>query len=269
MQDTCKVTELPDYYSLVHYSGTFKMKKLHYHDSYELVILENGHRTYVIEDKLIYLKSRDVLLINPNEIHGDAGGNYTFTNLAFKESYFDKFFSKYGKALVVKCFENRLIRINESDFPRLLTYAEKLSADHEDIYSLMNIMCILESNISEKTNDFQNSGTRISGVLDYINKNYATINTLDDICNALYISKPYLCDLFKDNTGMTVMKYIVNIRIRNSLELLSKTNNSIDDVAKKCGFNSTSYFSKVFKSITGMSPAQYKRIITVNHNIIT
>ncbi len=258
--------ELENLYLLLHCSGNYKNPWLHYHDAYEIVILESGERSYIVEDQLLCLKPRDVLLIRKNEIHGAIGGKYTFTNLAFKEAYFTKFFSTYGMELITKCFDNRLVRVEKNDFERLLSCSEKISNDSEDIYSLMNIICILENNISGKTTDSLYFGTKITEILAYINEHYATINTLDDICNALYISKEHLCDLFKKHTGTTVMKYITSIKIRASLELLSKTNYTIENVAAKCGFNSPSYFCKVFKSITGVSPAQYKRMSAVNNN---
>ncbi len=260
-----KEVHLDDIYTLLHASGTYKNSRLHYHDAYELVILENGERSYMVGDKLVYLKPRDVLIIKPNEIHGAIGGKYTLTNFAFNDAYFSRYFSKGGTSHIVKCFEKRLIRVREGDFGSLLKYSERLCEDTEDVYALMNIMCILESNLSRKTNDLS-FGTKISAVLEYINENYAAIESLSDICNSLYISKQYLCDLFKEHTGTTVMKYIVSIRIRASLELLSKTNLSIEEISEKCGFNSSSYFTKVFKNITGVSPAKYRRLKVIDRS---
>ncbi len=243
-----------------HFSGNRIMPDMHSHNAYEIFILEEGDRSYVVEDKLVYLRPRDVILLKPDVIHCGVGGTYICSPLEIPESYLARFFTDYGIELITKCFDKNVIRVRQSDFEQLLSCVEKLSVDNEDISSLVQLLTILENNMSRVTYDLQNTGSIASDVVDYITENYKTIDKLDTIADRFYISKQYLCNLFKQHTGTSIIKYINILKIHASFELLSQKNLTMAEIAEKSGFSSLSYFSKTFKSVTGVSPLKYSKI---------
>ena len=95
-------------------------------------------------------------------------------------------------------------------------------------------------------------------VTAYIKENYMKKISLDDIANHVYLSKSYLSKLFKDETGTSLVNYINKLRVEKSKILLRDSALSIVDVANLVGFDDQSYFSKVFKSIVGISPGKFK-----------
>ena len=96
---------------------------------------------------------------------------------------------------------------------------------------------------------------RVSG---YIEENYGKDISLLDIARFAGMTTSYLCRLFKKETNTTVNACLTRIRIEKSKELL-ETDESIADVAKKCGFSDQSYFTKVFRQTEGMTPLKYRK----------
>ena len=80
-----------------------------------------------------------------------------------------------------------------------------------------------------------------------------------DICRSTNLSKTVLYDAFHQKFRCTVSSYINAKRVERSMELLDKTDLSIEEISQRTGFSSASYYSKIFKKQTGKSPLQYRK----------
>jgi AraC-like DNA-binding protein len=92
----------------------------------------------------------------------------------------------------------------------------------------------------------------------YVRGRFAEKLTLDDIAKNVYLSKSYLCKLFKEEVGLNITAFINKVRVEKSKALLLDHTLSIVDIAAMTGFVDQSYFTKVFKKITGSSPGKYR-----------
>lgn len=92
----------------------------------------------------------------------------------------------------------------------------------------------------------------------YIIENLDTDITMEVLCEKLYCSKTALIQHFKSAFGTTVHSFLIECRINRSCELLKNKNLSIQQISSMCGFNDTSYFSKVFKKKCKLTPKQYR-----------
>lgn len=99
----------------------------------------------------------------------------------------------------------------------------------------------------------------MTNAISYINQNVQRDLTIDEICKVLHISKYHFCRAFKKATGTTVMKYIQKTRIVMAKSMLLNENLSVSEISARCGFSSVSYFSRIFKEETGVSPFYFKR----------
>lgn len=99
---------------------------------------------------------------------------------------------------------------------------------------------------------------RIKTAANYITRNYSEAINLEQIANQIHINPAYLSSLFKQVTGKSFKDYLNSVRVEESKRLLSNTDYSILDIAIACGFEDQSYFTKVFKKYTGMTPKQYR-----------
>lgn len=105
----------------------------------------------------------------------------------------------------------------------------------------------------------QTKNTLALKAMNYIADNYAREITISDIADALYISKVYLSQIFKSQLGVSVIQYLIAIRIEESRKLLKDTDDMIYVIAEKVGFHDSRHFSKTFKKVMGISPGEYRK----------
>ena len=103
---------------------------------------------------------------------------------------------------------------------------------------------------------------KIGPIVDYIDRNFKTHITLDDICAAVQYNKYTICHTFKSVTGSTILDYINFLRVHSSIAELRETGKSILEIAIDCGFSSAIYFNRVFKTFYGCSPSVYRKLLT-------
>lgn len=99
---------------------------------------------------------------------------------------------------------------------------------------------------------------KISFVLDFIENNLHTEFTQSELAKIGCFSKSRLHAVFKETMGVSPRKYILQRRIDQAKELLLNSDNSISEIAYKCGFKSPLYFSRLFKQYVGTPPKSYK-----------
>ena len=74
----------------------------------------------------------------------------------------------------------------------------------------------------------------------------------------MFYSKTYLNNIFKKNTGASIMHFYTSLKIKESKKLI-RDGLSVSEISNKLYFDSPNYFSKVFKKYTGKTPSEYKR----------
>ncbi len=105
--------------------------------------------------------------------------------------------------------------------------------------------------------DARHSAT-IRKVAAYIRRNYMRKITLNDISDHVHFSVSYLSKLFKEEMDINLSNYINLVRVENCKMLLMDRSVPLADIAYMSGFEDQSYFSKVFKKISGMTPGRYR-----------
>lgn len=140
--------------------------------------------------------------------------------------------------------ENAFLNLSENtDYPTRLI----------SVLQLMNLISRFA------TKDGAPSQSFAVAVMGYINTHLHENITIDDVCEAVHMSKYHFCRKFKEQTGQTFMEYLLKTRIVQASEFLTKTDMSVGDVSDRCGFSSVSYFCRVFKEHMGTSPLKYKK----------
>ncbi|MGN0632748.1 MAG: AraC family transcriptional regulator [Oscillospiraceae bacterium] len=94
--------------------------------------------------------------------------------------------------------------------------------------------------------------------VDYINSNYASPISMDDLCRTSGVTKQYLCLLFRKTLNTRPMEYIAKRRIQAAKELLTGSDLTIEEIAEATGFCAASYFCKLFKRYEGITPSRFK-----------
>ena len=103
----------------------------------------------------------------------------------------------------------------------------------------------------------QNSAT-IKKAIAYITDNFNSTISLEDVASTVNMHPVYFSSKFKQTTGSSFKKFLNTVRIEEGKRLLANTTFSIIDIALSTGFEDQSYFTKVFKKYTGMTPKQFR-----------
>ncbi len=94
--------------------------------------------------------------------------------------------------------------------------------------------------------------------IQYLQEHYAEKVTLDEVASEVYLSPAYFSKIFKEEMDITFKNYLNTLRIERSKVLLDNRDIQLIDIAGMVGYEDQSYFSKVFKKITGISPGKYR-----------
>ncbi|MBE7068241.1 MAG: helix-turn-helix domain-containing protein [Clostridiales bacterium] len=101
----------------------------------------------------------------------------------------------------------------------------------------------------------------IRKIVEYIHDNYMKKITLDDIADAVYMSKSHVSKIFNTEMHTSITAYINKIRVEKAKKLLRASTLSIAEIATLTGFEGQSYFAKQFKSSTGVSPNKFRETV--------
>ena len=104
----------------------------------------------------------------------------------------------------------------------------------------------------------------IRNCMRFIHNHYYEKITLQRLADFCHLNPHYLCDLFKEYTGQTVVAYLTRYRIEAAAELLLREDLPVSQIAELTGFRSESLFYQKFKEFTGMTPKAYQKQHTNN-----
>lgn len=97
---------------------------------------------------------------------------------------------------------------------------------------------------------------------DYIDNEYMNVISLDEAAASVNLSTFYFSKVFKQYWGRNFVDYLNEVRFKNACILLENPKLNIKEVAVKAGYSDANYFSRVFKSMAGITPSEYR-----NNNI--
>jgi YesN/AraC family two-component response regulator len=128
--------------------------------------------------------------------------------------------------------------------------------------------------IEELTDIIHNVVDRVSGIIstfqgiphaaalrkaeNFIQENFTKKISLKEIADIAGLSPPYFSTVFKEEMGENLSKYLNRLRVEKASRLLLETDMFLNEIAACCCFKDQSWFSKIFKAFTGISPGKYR-----------
>lgn len=101
----------------------------------------------------------------------------------------------------------------------------------------------------------------VETVKRWIHGNYDQLAELSSLASMVYLTPSYLSKLFKQETGMTITDYLIEVRIKKAKHLLKTCPDmKIHEIGCKVGYPDPAYFNKLFKRVVGVTPNEYKKI---------
>ncbi len=252
--------------------------KWHYHPEYELTLILKGSGKRLVGDSYEKFEDGDLVLIGPNIPHTWAS---TPTRKNNKSS-----------AIVIQFHENfidPILRFNESRAIRKLlhgaTYGYSFSleqskkvADHIKILSGKNgvekiamLLVILDELSSLKPKRLaseyftaikgEENERRINKVCQHIQKCAKEREkiSLQSVASLIHLSDAAFCKFFKRATGQTFSDYVNDVRIGNACFLLNESDKTVAEIAYECGFESLTYFNRIFMKKKQVTPRDFRK----------
>lgn len=149
-----------------------------------------------------------------------------------------------------------------SDLNMVLDMNQRLISSIAESHSIYDVCYRIQENIEIFTDSLNQSPERSSRLVknakEYVAKHFSENITLSSVADELHVNPSYLSMLFRQVTGITFKEYINRIRVEEAERLLSNTDYPIIEIAVACGYSDQSYFTKVFKKYTGLTPRQYR-----------
>lgn len=117
--------------------------------------------------------------------------------------------------------------------------------------------CIV--NLLRFYNENPSTANKINRIIEYIQENYSSELTNEDLAALVDYHPYYLNRIFLKSKGVTLHQYIINYRVTMAEQMLISTNTSIQDISKKVGFSSLSLFTINFKKKNMLTPSQFRK----------
>jgi LacI family transcriptional regulator len=95
--------------------------------------------------------------------------------------------------------------------------------------------------------------------VEYIQKNYITLKSIDELVGVVPLSRRILEIKFKDEMGVSIYQYIIQCRIEHVANLLITTDKTLFDIVLQSGFNDSKNISRIFKKYKNCTPYEYRQ----------
>ena len=240
------------------------MSQSHYHEYYEIYYLEAGERFHMVEDKLYKMEAGEFIIFPPYVMHHSYGAE----NMPFKRVllYFSQEEILWPSILSELREEGGIYKVGIRErqeihraMELILKEQKNPGAYHEEYArGVLNMLLLLIAR-EERPEKAPERKSRIGEVIRYIHSQYQEEISLEMLAQMFYVSPYYLCREFKKSTNSTIVRYINVTRIMNAQRKFMETSKNITDISKETGFSNLTHFNRVFKSVTGMSPSQYRK----------
>lgn len=253
----------------------WSMNKFHFHDTYEILLALSDGGEYFVGDACYPIVRGSLLVFNNMDLHRSASCTTNY------ERYVVHFFPEYAAMLstpqtnLLQCFEHHVgvyngqLQLNDTQFEQVLAHFKELEAsgnssgygcDLKRRQAFTNMLLYLNSlyghSQPHEPSTRKDGFHKVQPILIYVQHNFQKPITLDSISQQFFMSKYYLCHVFKDVTGFGLNEYIVNLRISKARELL-RQEISVQAVGEAVGFANNSHFIRTFKAMVGVAPGQY------------
>ena len=262
-----------DYFEL---EPSFRSKE-ESHDFWEMIYVDGGAIVANIDGAHYELESGELIFYKPNQTHfmeanDDAQPSNMFI-ICFecKSSSMQCFVGKkIGVPVDLRAMIEDIIEEGSRNFAistqPLCSIPEAPLGGLQMIKIKMEMFLIYlmrnENQKNSKTSLFvskQNfENNLVSDMVAFLDENLCGAVTLEQLERNFHFGKSHLCKIFKENTGDTIIYYHNKMKIAKAKELLLQSDMSVADISEMLGFESSQYFSRVFKKLNGTTPSEYR-----------
>lgn len=248
---------------------------LHWHNALQFIYVIEGVLVVGMSDVSVSVNKGEGLFINSNTVHEikeqKEGTKFYCWNIELTDpsnfieySYVTQIVSNTMKLPYLKLISkvpihNKLLELiaeaAELYKEKTVDYMLDVTINYFQILKYINR--IMDNQVTTSAYYFD---PRVKQLIEYIQINATTKITLNELSNIIHMSESETIKLFKRYMQQTPFQYLLNFRLEQSIDMLcSNKGYAITEIALGCGFSTTSYYIKLFKTKYGETPKKYRR----------
>lgn len=216
----------------------------HIRSYYLLHYVTRGHGRFYIGGKTYHLEKNNLFIICPGTVTtytADVSDPWSYIWIGF------------DGALAARLDTlSPVIRLQTSLFQEMLS-CDSLDSCREEF--LVSKLFLLFSTLFERKSS---SGDYVQQVCDYIDSNYFDQLSVQNLARIVGIDRTYLSRLFSQRMGISIQRYLIQVRMNHACELL-RQGYSVSEASAMAGYHDVFNFSKMFKRMYLISPTRYKK----------
>ena len=234
------------------------------HSDHLLIICLDGHGKVRYQEQAQVLRAGQALLLPKGMSHNYQSDNKKPWTIFWV--HMDGHLAEQFTSMMFANDEANLI-FEVSNMTEVLLEFEQLLACRQATYQFNNF--VLASNILRKIFSYFISQNQVLLTSDqsqinlqiidgFLEKNIDSQVTLEEMAEVSGLSKFHFAKKFQKQTGLSPVRYFLELKIKHACELIDRTQLTIKEVSSRLGYDDPYYFSRLFKKIMGISPKQYR-----------
>ena len=240
-------------------------EKPHSHPFCEIMMVLSGSGETIVGEKTYEINRGDIIVYNPYTVHqesstGGAGlelGYFGITNFQVSDLPLDHLIDSQSSPVLHAKKAAGKFEFYFHSLVEEVTSDEQYNELMAKYWARLILIEILRlANISEAKFVTNAIFTRIH---QYLSTHFTEIESMDQICEELNVSKYYLSHVFKNYMGMPPMQYVSLRRIAHAKKLLQETDLTATAVGEACGYKDHVLFFKAFKKLEGVTPTAFRK----------
>lgn len=253
--------------------------KWHYHPEYELTYIVRGSGYRIVGNSHEHFASGDLVLLGSNLPHtwwgkNEDGSRSEAIVIQFSNEFIEPFLRLNEghaiKALLESAAKGLRFESDDALVDKLVSLGQTKEMD-----SILSLLSILQD-LTEKSGSnlcpdayhnviSKKFETRINKVCTYIQNHYSERISLQQVSELVFMTESNFCKFFKKATSTTFSDYLNDLRINEACHLLIYTEDNISKIAQDCGFESLSYFNRVFLKKKRIKPSLFRKNASAIH----
>lgn len=233
----------------------------HIHPHLEMIYAKKGLSIATLDNKQYELKSGDIFLAFPNQLHfyhdiEPTEGYLIIFAPEILSEFKEIFQTKIPETPIWKSAE---LPLDVQDFHEKITERLNTGITIDQIAAKGYLLSLMAEMLSQKELiDKPGDEETIKKILTYCLENYTQPLTLESLAKELYLNKYYISHIFRERMNISYKDFITQLRVEHACKLLKK-NVSVTETAYASGFSSTKTFNRVFLKYMKMNPREYAK----------
>lgn len=242
----------------------------------ELLYISAGEGRYIVGSREYAVAAGDLIICNAETLHGEAPFQaHTMQTYCCALSGVHK--QTLPTGCLISSYQRPVLQLDQYQKPigQIMPNIYELhiaSPRNSDICRQMaiSVLLMVEQALDlhgrhERNQIEQKNETLIRQITEYLDHHYTESLSLAEIAKHMHISTSYLSHVFKRETGLSPIQYVVHRRIGEAQSLLMETNLPVHVIEERLGFGSSCHLTSMFKKYVGIAPREYRKHFSKSH----